>query len=77
MRSAMVLIPATPASHPPVADLTCPEEPGIQALLMLDPTGLTFDKAVREVGQVCRDALARVCRWHAERGAQVTCPNKP
>lgn len=42
--------------------------------MMTDPTGLYFDKMVREAGQECRDALARVCRWHAERGAQVSCP---
>jgi hypothetical protein len=39
-----------------------------------DPTGLSWDKAVREAGQACRDALARVCRWHVERGADAACP---
>ena len=66
--------PAAPASHPPIADLVCPDEPDIVAALADDPTGLAFDKAAREAGQACRDALARVCRWHKERGADVTCP---
>jgi hypothetical protein len=56
-------------SHPPSADLTCPLEPDIAAMLAADPTGLTFDVAVREAGQACRDALARVCQWHKDRGA--------
>ena len=66
--------PAPAASHPPIADLTCPAEPAIDALLAADPSGVLFDAAVREAGQACRDALARVCRWHKERGADVTCP---
>jgi hypothetical protein len=44
-------------------------------MLAADPSGVTFDAAVREAGQACRDALARVCRWHRERGAEVTCPD--
>jgi hypothetical protein len=44
-------------------------EPDIAAMLAADPTGLTFDVAVREAGQACRDALARVCQWHKDRGA--------
>lgn len=67
--------PAAPASHPPIVDLSCPAEPQIDAMLAVDPTGLSFDVAVREAGQACRDALARVCRWHKERGAKVDCPN--
>ena len=43
-------------------------------MLLRDPTGLEFDMAVREAGEACRDALARVCRWHKLRGANVTCP---
>lgn len=66
--------PATAASHPPTADLVCPGEPDIVAMLEADPSGVTFDAAVRKAGQDCRDALARVCRWHKERGAAVTCP---
>jgi hypothetical protein len=66
--------PAAPASHPSIADLTCPDEPDIIALLAADASGLQFDKSVREAGQACRDALARVCRWHKDRGADVTCP---
>lgn len=66
--------PAPEASHPPAADLHCPAEPDIVALLIEDPSGLAFDKAVRTAGEECRLALARVCRWHQERGAFVTCP---
>lgn len=66
--------PATPASHPPIADLSCPDEPDVVAMLEADPSGVTFDAAVRNAGQECRDALARVCRWHKERGADVVCP---
>jgi hypothetical protein len=65
---------AASASHPPIADLTCPDEPDVVAALAADPSGVTFDVAVRKAGQDCRDALARVCRWHKERGADVTCP---
>lgn len=66
--------PVASASHPPIADLNCPDEPGIVAMMTADPSGVTFDAAVRKAGQDCRDALARVCRWHKERGAAVTCP---
>ncbi len=66
--------PAPSASHPPIVDLACPGEPEIAALLAADPSGLSFDVAVRAAGQQCRDALARVCRWHKERGAEVNCP---
>jgi hypothetical protein len=66
--------PAAIASHPPIADLTCPDEPDVVAMLAADPSGVTFDAAVRKAGQDCRDALARVCRWHKERGDAVTCP---
>jgi hypothetical protein len=65
---------AVSASHPPAADLVCPAEPDVAAMLSQDPTGLQFDMAVREAGQGCREALARVCRWHKERGADVVCP---
>lgn len=66
--------PAPKASHPQAVDLNCPGEPDIAALLAADPSGLAFDAAVRTAGQVCRDALARVCRWHKRRGAAVNCP---
>lgn len=61
-------------SSPPAADLTCPSEPDVAAMLVADPTGLQFDMAVRAAGESCRQALARVCRWHKERGAAVNCP---
>jgi hypothetical protein len=66
--------PVASASHPPIVDLSCPGEPEIVRLLEQDPTGLAFDAAVREAGEQCRQALARVCRWHKERGAEVSCP---
>lgn len=65
--------PASPASYPPVADLTCPAEPEIAAMLASDPTGLSFDIAVRAAGEQCRSALRRVCEWHKARGATVDC----
>lgn len=61
--------PVVSISHPPSADLLCPAEPDIAALMAADPTGLQFDIAVRAAGQACRDALARVCQWHKDRGA--------
>jgi hypothetical protein len=37
-----------------------------------------FNDAVLLAGRACRDALARVCRWHAERGDRdVRCPPAP
>ena len=67
---------AASISHPPSADLACPAEPDIEALLIADPSGLAFDIAVREAGQSCRDALARVCQWHKDRGANLkSCRN--
>jgi hypothetical protein len=66
--------PVATISHPPTADLTCPGEPEIDAMLAADPSGLLFDVAVRSAGQACRDAVARLCRWHKERGLDVTCP---
>jgi hypothetical protein len=66
--------PAPAVSRPPIVDLNCPAEPDIVAALAEDPSGLLFDVAVRAAGQACRDALARVCRWHKERGSDVTCP---
>lgn len=52
--------------HPPAEDLICPAEPAV-------PVGegadyLAFDRDVLLAGRGCRDALARVCRWHVERG---------
>jgi hypothetical protein len=42
-------------------------------MLASDPSGVTFDAAVRAAGQQCRDALRRVCQWHKDRGANVDC----
>lgn len=61
------------ASSPPVIDLVCPAEPDIAAMLLIDPSGLSFDIATRAAGQACRDALHRVCEWHKERGVVVNC----
>lgn len=66
--------PVATVSHPPTVDLACPVEPDIAVALAADPTGLSWDVAVREAGQACRDALARVCRWHVARGLDVSCP---
>ena len=68
--------PAALASAPPPADLTCPAEPDVVAMLAADPSGVTFDAAVRSAGQQCRDALRRVCMWHRERGLKIDC-DKP
>lgn len=65
---------AETVSSPPAADLVCPAEPDIAAALLTDPSGLSWDIAVREAGESCRQALARVCRWHQQRGAEVSCP---
>lgn len=69
--------PASPASAPPPADLTCPAEPDIAAMLAVDPSGVNFDAAVRDAGQRCRDALRRVCLWHHERGLAIDCDRPP
>ncbi len=66
--------PAPAISHPPIVDLACPKEPDVVEMLKADPSGLAFDMAVREAGDACRQALARTCRWHKERGADVSCP---
>ncbi|HEX7821062.1 MAG TPA: hypothetical protein VF463_10635 [Sphingobium sp.] len=38
-----------------------------------DKAGLDFDIAALAAGRSCRDALARACRWHADRGMKVAC----
>ena len=69
-------MPARPVvQHPTAEDLHCPVEPDLVMLLAQDPTGLKFDKAVREAGEDCRRALARVCRFHKRLGMDVTCPD--
>lgn len=73
-------LPAPPAvQHPPAEDLTCPAEPPAPALSPDDDlTALRFDAAVLVAGRACRDALARVCRWHGERGMTgVACDAVP
>jgi hypothetical protein len=45
-------------------------------MLSSDPSGVSFDAAVRAAGQQCRDALHRVCQWHKDRGAKLDC-DKP
>jgi hypothetical protein len=39
-----------------------------------DQAALAFDRNALLAGRSCRDALARVCRWHRQRGAELTCP---
>ncbi len=65
--------PELVVSSPPAVDLACPAEPDVTAMLADDPSGLSFDIAVREAGASCRAALLRVCSWHKARGAAVDC----
>jgi hypothetical protein len=46
-------------------------------MLAADPSGVTFDAAVRSAGQQCRDALHRICMWHRERGMVIDCDKPP
>ena len=59
--------------YPPVEDLTCPPEPAAPGRDADEAAGLRFDAAALVAGRACRDALGRVCRWHAERGAKIMC----
>lgn len=54
--------------HPNAADLICPAEPDLASSLAADASGLQFEKDVLLAGRGCRDALARVCKWHVMRG---------
>jgi hypothetical protein len=65
--------PAVTVSHPPSADLTCPIEPPAltDEQILGDPSGLLdqqFNDDAIIAGRACRDALARVCQWHKDRG---------
>lgn len=65
--------PARPElQHPPVSDLSCPAEPGVPVALD-EISALRFDESVRVAGQLCRDALARVCAWHVDLGLKAAC----
>ncbi|MAN10827.1 MAG: hypothetical protein CMN63_00145 [Sphingobium sp.] len=77
--------PAPPAiSHPPADDLRCQDEPtaplspagelSAEQVAAFERDALDFDGAALLAGRSCRDALARVCRWHRARGMAVTCP---
>lgn len=62
--------------HPPAADLTCPAEPPALTDEQIegDANGVledAFNDDVLLAGRGCRDALARVCRWHVERGLEL------
>ena len=64
----------TVSSYPPASDLVCAEEPAAltQAQIDADVYGeidqkFTLDALI--AGRSCRDALARVCQWHKDRGA--------
>jgi hypothetical protein len=64
---------ASAASHPPAADVTCPADPAAlsDAQILADPGGLLeaqFNDEALIAGWSCRDALARVCKWHKARG---------
>jgi hypothetical protein len=75
LASACSRTPAPPAiQHPPVDDLVCTAEPPAPAAQASEIDALHFDAAVLIAGRSCREALARACRWHVERGmAGVTC----
>jgi hypothetical protein len=58
-----------------VIDLTCPAEPAAltDEQILGDPAGLLeqgFNDEALIAGRACRDALARVCQWHKDRGAK-------
>ncbi|WP_161626348.1 hypothetical protein [Sphingobium ummariense] len=71
-------------SHPPADDLACLPEPAAPELpavgaddaawAAFDRAGLAFDRDALLAGRSCRDALARACRWHRDRGMEVSCP---
>lgn len=46
-------------------------EPPVEEMLRLDASGLAFDAAVRVAGQTCRDAVARLCKWHVDNGMKL------
>ena len=59
--------------HPIAEDLVCPAEPPAltDEQIAADPEGRLEDRFNTDVllaGRACRDALARACRWHVERG---------
>jgi hypothetical protein len=63
------------ASHPPALDLVCLPEPVAltDEEVMADVDGSRDDRFKAEAiiaGRACRDALARVCQWHRDRGAE-------
>ncbi len=62
-------------SHPPALDLTCAAEP--RALTDAEIDADLFGDKERQftvdaliAGRSCRDAVARVCQWHKDRGAK-------
>lgn len=63
--------PVTVADHPPAADLRCQAEPPAPAEDASVNDALAFDGAALLAGRDCRDALARTCSWHVERGAKA------
>lgn len=74
----------TVSSHPPASDLVCAAEPA--ALTVEQINADLFGTAERQftvdalmAGRSCRDALARVCQWHKDRGAAepAVCQSRP
>lgn len=76
----------TVSSHPPASDLQCAAEPAALTddQIMSDQFGdlerqFTIDAIM--AGRDCRDALARVCQWHKDRGDKdikdCTAPKEP
>ncbi len=64
------------ALHPSADALTCPAEPPAltDAQVIADVDGnaeRSFNTEVLVAGRECRDALARECLWHVERGMDL------
>ena len=65
----------TVSSHPPASDLVCAAEPSAltDEQVMADQFGTLerqFTTDAIMAGRSCRDALARVCQWHKDRGME-------
>ncbi len=59
---------------PPAEDLTCPAEPTVPAEDATENDVWMWQMDVLLAGRDCRDAIARLCRWHQKFGFAGTCP---
>lgn len=68
-------VPLLPPSAPPVADLTVEPEPplGVEALTS-EAAYERWNDSIRAWGRKGWDQVARLCRWHGTRGAELSCP---